>query len=202
MFFNVFSYYIKNKIIPTAEFRGVNYTIDFALARNYLTIEKTKGIFTWERFIFYPLPTYVYKIIFNEKKPLNIGAAIGLETKNYIYGKENNRKLGFALSPIAEGIINFGVIGVFFTGFIYGISIGFLQSFYNKISLDKIYFLDIIVLNTLGIVPLIMRAGSAGIYNWIFSSSFVILLPLLLIEISQKMNLKSIFKLKKYDNKK
>ena len=38
--------------------------------------------------IFYPLPTYVYKKLFNKKKPLNIGDTIGLETKNYVYGKE------------------------------------------------------------------------------------------------------------------
>ena len=34
-----------------------------------------------------------------------------------------------------------------------------------------------------------MRAGTAGIYNWIFSTSFVILLPLLLLEIFQQRRL-------------
>ena len=147
-------------------------------------------MFTWDKLIFYPLPRNVYKSIFNEKKPINIGDAIGSETKNYLYGKKNNNlKLGFGLSPIAEGYINFGYIGVFITGLIYGLAIGILQSLYNKISIDKISLIDLFVLNTLGIVPLIMRAGTAGIYNWIFSTSFVILLPLLLLEIFQQRRL-------------
>ena len=103
--------------------------------------------------------------------------------------EENNYKLGLGLSPIAEGYINFGYIGVFITGLIYGLAIGILQSLYNKISIDKISLIDLFVLNTLGIVPLIMRAGTAGIYNWIFSTSFVILLPLLLLEIFQQRKL-------------
>ena len=192
----------ETKELPSAEFRANNFTIDFALARKYLNIEETKTMFTWDKLIFYPLPTYVYKRIFNEKKPLNIGDAIGLETKEYVYGKEYKRKIGFGLSPIAEGLINFGIIGVIFTGFIYGIAIGLLQSFYNKISLNNIDLLDIIILNTLGIVPLMMRAGSAGIYNWIFSSSFVILLPLLIIEVFNRKNYQEIFILKKNDTKK
>ena len=197
MIFDKFTNLIKSKKLPTAEFVGVNYTIDFALARDYLSIQKTKKIFTWDKFIFYPLPTYVYKGLFNEKKPINIGDAIGLETKNYIYGIKDSRKLGFALSPIAEGLINFGKIGVIFTGFIYGIAVGFLQILYNKISLDEINLSDIIVINTLGIIPLIMRAGSAGIYNWIFSTSFVMIFSLLLIEVFQTKKLKGIFRIKK-----
>ena len=181
-----FSKQFENKMLPTSEFRSVNYTIDFALARDYLSNQKTEKMFTWDKLIYYPLPTYVYKGIFKEKKPPNIGDAIGLETKNYIYGIEDNRKLGFGLSPIAEGWINFKYLGIAITGLIYGITIGLLQSFYNKISLDKIYLLDIIVLNTLGIVPLIMRSGTAGIYNWIFSTSFVMLLPILLITIFKR----------------
>ena len=188
--FTTISRRYKSKNLPIAEFRGVNYTIDFALARDLLSIEKTNKMFTWDKLIFYPLPTYIYKEIFNENKPINIGDAIGNEAKNYLYGKEyNNQKLGFGLSPIAEGYINFGYIGVFITGLIYGLAIGILQSFYNKISIDKISLIDLFVLNTLGIVPLIMRAGTAGIYNWIFSTSFVILLPLLLLEIFQQRKL-------------
>ena len=185
---------LKQKMLPTGEFRGVNYTIDYSLARNYLNIEKTQTMFTWDKFIFYPLPTYVYKGIFKKVKPPNIGDAIANETKNYIYGPENNEKLGFALSPIAEGLINFGIFGVFLNGFIYGVFINLIQYFYNKISLERINLLDIFVLNTTAMVPLIMRAGSAGIYNWIFSTSFVILLPLLLLEIFQKRNLIQIIK--------
>ena len=79
-----------------------------------------------------------------------------------------------------EGWLNFKYLGVFITGLIYGLSIGLLQYFYNRISLDRINLLDIFVLNTLGIVPLIMRSGTAGIYNWIFSSSFVMLIPVLI----------------------
>ena len=90
---------------------------------------------------------------------------------------------GFGLSPVAEGFIKLGYFGVFFIGLVYGLSIGLLQTLYNKISLENISLIDIVILNTLGIVPLIMRSGSAGIYNWIFSSSFVILLPLLIIEL-------------------
>ena len=176
----------ENKILPTAEFRSVNYSIDFALARDYLSNQKVEKMFTWDKLIFYPLPTYVYKGIFKEKKPPNIGDAIGLENKNYVYGHKDNRKLGFGLSPIAEGWINFKYLGVSITGLIYGISIGLLQSVYNKISLDKINLLDIFILNSLGIVPLIMRVGTAGIYNWIFSTSFVIFLPILLISILQR----------------
>ena len=67
MIFDKFANLIKSKKLPTAEFRGVNYTIDFALARDHLSIQKTNKIFTWDKFIFYPLPTYVYKAIFNEK---------------------------------------------------------------------------------------------------------------------------------------
>ena len=74
----------KNRLFPVAEFKNVNYTVDFALARDYLNIEKTKKMFTWDKFIFYPLPTYVYKGLFNEKKPPNIGAVIGIETKIFI----------------------------------------------------------------------------------------------------------------------
>ena len=188
--FTTISRRYKSKNLPIAEFRGVNYTIDFALARDLLSIEKTNKMFTWDKLIFYPLPRNVYKSILNEKKPINIGDAIGSETKNYLYGKKyKNHKFGFGLSPIAEGYINFGYIGVFITGLIYGLAIGILQSFYNKISIDKISLIDIFVLNTLGIVPLIMRAGTAGIYNWIFSTSFVILLPLLLLEIFQQRKL-------------
>ena len=177
-----------------AEFRHVNYSIDFALVRNELGITKTKKMFTWDKIIFYPLPTYVYKGIFNEKKPPNVGAAIGNETKNYVYGvgsEREGKEMGISLSPIAEGYINLGYFGVFFIGLFYGLAIGILQFFYNKISLDKISLLDIILLNTLGIVPLIMRSGSAGMYNWIFSSSFVILLPLLIIDIYQRKNFKN-----------
>lgn len=179
---------IKDNRLPTGEFRGVNFTIDFALARNHLSIKKTDKMFTWDRLIFYPLPTYVYKAIFNSKKPLNMGDAIGLETGNYIFGNELKKKYGFGLSPIAEGLINFGIIGVFINGFIYGSAISLLQYFYNKISLDSINLLDIIIINTLTIIPLIMRAGNAGIYNWIFSTSFVLLLPLLVIEFFHKIN--------------
>ena len=177
---------IETKMLPTSEFRSVNYTIDFALARDYLNNKKTEKMFTWDKVIFYPLPTYVYKGIFKEKKPPNIGDAIGLETKNYVYGPQDNRKLGYGLSPIAEGWINSKYLGIAVIGLIYGFSIGLLQNFYNKISLDKISLLDIYFLNTLAIVPLIMRAGSAGIYNWIFSTSFVMLLPILLVTIFQR----------------
>lgn len=167
----------------TGEFRGVNYTIEYALARNNLDILKTDKMFTWKNIIFYPLPTYVYKGIFKEKKPPNIGAAIGIDTKNHLYGVEGNMRFGFGLSPVAEGFINLGYFGVFFIGLVYGLAIGLLQTLYNKISLENISLIDILILNTLGIVPLIMRSGSAGIYNWIFSCSFVILLPLLIIEL-------------------
>jgi len=178
----------ENKMLPTPEFRSVNFTIDFALARDYLTNQKTEKMFTWDRLIFYPLPTYVYKGIFKEKKPPNVGDAIGLEAKNYIFGPNIKTKWGFGLSPIAEGWINFKYLGIIFIGLTYGLSIGILQFFYNKISLDRLNLFDIFVLNTLGIVPLIMRSGSAGIYNWIFSTSFVMLLPVLLITIFQIKN--------------
>ena len=145
-----------------AEFRHVNYTIDYALARNSIEVVKTEKMFTWDKLLFYPLPTYVYKYIFNEKKPSNIGDAIARETKDFINGIEHEGNIGFTLSPIAEGFINLGYLGVIITGLIYGVFVGFLQSFYNKISLERIDLFDIFVLNTLGIVPLIMRAGSAG----------------------------------------
>ena len=93
--------------------------------------------------------------------------------------------MGVGLSPIGR-FINLGHFGVLFLGLIYGFAIGILQSWYNKISLDNINLMDIIVLNTLGIVPLIMRSGTAGIYNWIFSTSFVLFLPLLLIDIFRR----------------
>ena len=182
----------ETKMLPTSEFRSVNYTIDFALARDYINNKKTEKMFTWDRVIFYPLPTYVYKGIFKENKPPNIGDAIGLETKNYVFGPQDNRKLGYGLSPIAEGWINYKYLGISFIGLIYGLSIGLLQNFYNKISLDKINLLDIYILNTLAIVPLMMRAGSAGIYNWIFSTSFVMLLPILLITIFQRKHQRKI----------
>ena len=193
-FFKALSEKYQTKSLPVNEFRAVNYTIDFALARNDLNIKKTETMFTWDKFIFYPLPTYVYKAIFNEKKPPSIGKVIGLETKNFVYGEKDNRKLGFALSPIAEGFINLGYLGVFITGLIYGLSVGFIQSLYNKISLARINLFDIFVLNTIGILPLIMRVGSTGIYNWIFSTSFVIFLPILIIDIYERINSKKFAK--------
>ena len=192
-----YSLFSNIKNISNAEFRHVNYSIDFALMRNKLDIKKTDKMFTWDRIIFYPLPTYIYKSIFNDKKPPNIGSAIGIETKNYVYGSESKLKgkeMGVGLSPIAEGFINLGHFGVLFLGLIYGLAIGILQSWYNKISLDKINLIDIIVLNTLGIVPLIMRSGTAGIYNWIFSTSFVLFLPLLLIDIFKRKKFREISK--------
>ncbi len=181
----------------TVEFRAVNYTITHALARKDLNIVKTGEMFTWDKIIFYPLPTYVYKGVFKENKPPNIGDAIGIDTKNHLYGKEDKIKLGFGLSPVAEGFINLGYLGVFFIGLIYGLSIGLIQSFYNKISLESISLIDIVVLNTLGIVPLMMRAGTAGIYNWIFSTIFVLFLPLIIIDIFQLKKFKSFFEIKK-----
>ena len=154
-------------------------------------------MFTWDKIIFYPLPTYVYKLLFNEKKPPNIGDAIAIDTKNQLYGKEHKIKLGFGLSPVAEGFINLGYLGVFFIGLIYGLSIGLIQTLYNKISLERISLIDIVVLNTLGIIPLIMRSGTAGIYNWIFSIIFVLLLPLIIIDIFQLKKFKSFFEIKK-----
>jgi len=185
IFINLSQQY-ETKMLPTPEFRSVNFTLDYALARDYLSNQKTKKMFTWDKLIFYPLPTYVYKDIFKEKKPPNIGDAIGLEAKNYIAGPNIETKWGFGLSPIAEGWINFKYLGIFITGLIYGLSIGLLQYFYNRISLYRINLLDIFVLNTLGIVPLIMRSGTAGIYNWIFSCSFVMLIPVLIITIFQR----------------
>jgi len=178
----------ESKMLPTPEFRSVNFTVDYALARDYLSNQKIKKMFTWDKLIFYPLPTYVYKGIFKEQKPHNVGDAIGLEAKNYLAGPDVKTKWGFGLSPIAEGWINFKYLGIIITGLIYGLSIGLIQYFYNKISLDKINLFDIFILNTLGIVPLIMRSGSAGIYNWIFSTSFVMLLPVLLITLFRKKN--------------
>ena len=113
---------------------------------------------------------------------MNIGDTIGLETKNYVYGKEKNTKLGFGLSPIAEGYFNLGMFGIAFTGFIYGISIGILQNYYNKITLNKINIFDLIILNSISIVPLMMRSGTAGIYNWIFSTSFILFVIIFFIE--------------------
>ena len=138
--------------------------------------------------LFHPLPTYVYKGIFNEKPP-NIGRLIGLETKKKIINDDEN--IGFGLSPVAEGYVNFGYLGVCIIGVFDGLSVGFLQFFYNKISLERINLLDIFVINILGIVPLIMRTGSAGIYNYIFSTSFAILLPLLIIDIFQRKNFRN-----------
>ena len=181
-----FTKQIELGLLPTSEFRAVNFTIDYALARDFLSIEKEKELFTWKNLIFYPLPTYVYKEIFNKNKPPNMGDGIGLEIKNYVYGPEIKKKLGFGLSPIAEGLINLGNIGVIYIGIIYGISIGLLQAFFNKISLEKISVFDIVILNTLGIIPLIMRSGSAGIYNWIISSSIVLILPILIIDLFKK----------------
>ncbi len=184
----------KNKVFPVAEFKHVNYTIDFALTRDFLNYEKTEKMFTWDKLIFYPLPTYIYKAFFNENKPPNIGNIIGIETKKFVGGFDNNNKLGFGLSPIAEGYINLGYLGVFISGFIYGTYVGFLQFFYNKISLARINLFDIFILNSIGMVPLIMRSGTAGVYNWIFSTTFVIFLPLLIIDIYRK---KSSHKLEK-----
>ena len=106
-----FSKQYESKMLPTPEFRSVNFTVDYALARDYLSIQKTEKMFTWDKLIFYPLPTYVYKRIFKEKKPPNIGDAIGVEAKNYMVGPHIKTKWGFGLSPIAEGWINFKYFG-------------------------------------------------------------------------------------------
>ena len=74
------------------------------------------------------------------------------------------------------------MFGIAFTGFIYGISIGILQNYYNKITLNKINIFDLIILNSISIVPLMMRSGTAGIYNWIFSTSFILFVIIFFIE--------------------
>ena len=66
-FFEALSEKYETKSLPVNEFRAVNYTIDFALARNDLNIKKTETMFTWDKLIYYPLPTYIYRAIFNEK---------------------------------------------------------------------------------------------------------------------------------------
>ena len=130
--FNKFSKQYETKMLPTPEFRSGNFTIDYALARDYLSNQKTEKMFTWDKLIFYPLPTYVYKGIFKEKKPPNVGDAIGFEAKNYIAGPNIKTKWGFGLSPIAEGWINFKYLGIIITGLIYGLSIGLHNIFIIK----------------------------------------------------------------------
>ena len=179
-------YAYKNKKLPTPEFRAVNFTLDYAIARDYLSIKKTNKMFTWERGLFYPLPTYIYKKFFNEKKPMNMGDSIGKEVKDYVYGINYPRKIGYALSPVAEGYINKGIPGVFLIGLIYGFCIKFLQEYYNKISITNFIFTDIFILNIISIAPLIMRSGSLGIYNWILSTTFITLIPILIIYLFNK----------------
>ena len=188
--FKNFESQYKERKLPVAEFRSVNFTIDYAIARDHLTLDKIEKMFTWDRGIFYVLPTYVYKNIFNEKKPPNVGDAIGREVKNYLFGKEYPRKIGFGLSPISEGYINNGLLGIFSIGFIYGSFVRILQNSYNKMAIESFNFFDHIVINSACMIPLMMRAGTVGIYNWIFSITFMSFIPILIIEFLR--NLKSI----------
>ncbi len=186
LFKNNIVYAYQNKKFPTPEFRAVNFTIDYAIARDYLSIKKVDKMFTLERGIFYPLPTYVYKKLFNEKKPMNIGDSIGKEIKDYIYGINHERKIGYGLSPVAEGYINKGKTGIFLIGIIYGFSIRFLQENYNKISMKRLSFTDLCILNSISVTPLIMRSGSLGIYNWILSTTFILFIPISIIFLLNK----------------
>ena len=145
-------------------------------------------MFTWDKFNFYPLPTYLYKAILNKKELPNIGQIIGIETKKFVNGVRHNMKLGCTLALIAEGFNNFGYLALFINGLIYRLLLGFIQSLYNKILLARIKLFDIFVLNTLGIVTLMMRFGSNGIYNWILNNSFVIFLPPFIIDTYQRIN--------------
>ena len=173
---------IEKKLLPTSEFRSVNFTIDYSIAREHLTNERLKKMFTWDRGIFYPLPRYFYKTLFKENKPPNLGNVIGIEVKNYVFGNNYPRKIGFGLSPIAEGYINSGLFGIIFIGFIYGAVVRIIQDSYNKISIKQFNFFDLIILNSASMIPIMMRVGSMGIYNWIFSITFVSFLPILIIE--------------------
>ena len=178
----------QKKALPTSEFRSINFTIDYAIARNYLSIEKEKDMFTWDKGYRYILPTYVYKRIYKNKKPPNIGDAIGQEIKKYVYSEKYPKKIGFGLSPVAEGFINKGILGIAIIGFIYGSFVFFLQAAYNKICLKTFNFFDLITLCSVIMIPLMMRSGSLGIYNWIFSISFVSLIPITIIELLKKIN--------------
>lgn len=178
----------QKKALPTSEFRSINFTIDYAIARNYLSIEKEKDMFTWDKGYRYILPTYVYKRIYKNKKPPNIGDAIGQEIKKYVYSEKYPKKIGFGLSPVAEGFINKGILGIAMIGFIYGSFVFFLQAAYNKICLKAFNFFDLITLCSVIMIPLMMRSGSLGIYNWIFSISFVSLIPITIIELLKKIN--------------
>ena len=53
-------------MLPTPEFRSVNFTVDYALARDYLSNQKTKKMFTWDKLIFFYQP--MYKRNFQRKK--------------------------------------------------------------------------------------------------------------------------------------
>lgn len=179
---------VEQKLLPTAEFRSSNFTIDYSIAREHLTQNKTKKMFTWDRGIFYPLPTYVYKNLFKEKKPPNVGDGIGIEVKNYVFGNDYPRKIGFGISPIAEGYINGRLLGIFFIGFIYGSFVYIIQNSYNKMSVSKFNLYDLIIINSASMIPLMMRSGAMGIYNWIFSIAFMSILPILIIEFLKNLN--------------
>ena len=187
---------IKVGLLPTAEFRGVNFTVDWALSRDYLTLKKRKDMFTWNRMIFYPLPTYTYRSIFKKEKIPTISRVIGDEVKEYVFEDSIDKKLGYALSPIAEGYINFGTLGVLILGLFYGFCINFLQFQYNNISYKSINLFDILILNSISIIPLIMRAGTAGIYNYILSISFAIFISLLSLIFFDKLRTLYVKKIK------
>ena len=111
------------------------------------------------------------------------------DVKDYVYGINHNRKIGYGLSPVAEGYINTGTLGVFLIGIVYGFSIRFLQENYNKITMSGLHFKDICILNSISVVPLMMRSGSLGIYNWILSTAFIILIPIFIIFLFKKKKL-------------
>tara|TARA_Y100001968_G_C19437004_1_gene760293 strand:+ start:57 stop:1457 length:1401 start_codon:yes stop_codon:yes gene_type:complete len=165
--------------LPVAEFRAVNYTVDYALYRDEYAIDSDIKAFTWDKIAFYPLPRYIYKVIFKERKPLNLGDAIGESAKYFSYNSDDiyrlDKKLGFGLSPVAEGYINFGYLGVLIIGIIYGGCIGVLHKLYNKININSIGLGEIIIICSASVTPLIMRSGMAGLYNWIFSIILILL---------------------------
>ena len=164
--------------------------------KDYLTLNKKKKRCLHGIKLFF-IPTYLcLQKYFSKEKIPTVSRVIGDEVKEYVFEDSIDKKLGYALSPIAEGFINFGTLGVLIIGLFYGSFINFLQFQYNNISYKFINLFDILILNSISIIPLIMRAGTAGIYNYILSISFALFISLLSLIFFDKLRTLYVKKIK------
>ena len=163
-------------IIPIAEFRSVNFTLDYGIENLEKIRSQRNRTFMFNNLISYPMPTYIYRFIFGTNKPLSMSKRIA---NNVAFDIESKKTLGFGLSPVAEGYINNGVLGVIFIGLLLGFFIARIDLFINIYS-GLISIPRLIIIVWAGIGPLIMRIGLGSIYNYLFLTSLFLILSLII----------------------